>query len=403
MAESGQPHARKGLRFAENPSPKHNSSVRGRSKLADGNIFCKDPCSSYRKPTRLQHRLLWKSPWVLVEELQNSIGYLSRTKQVVTANDAQSCYDIIPPNLANLTTRSNGMDDAPCVVHGSTLDNMSYSLMTALGLSVEMYSNTNESKVYGTGQASTYPPPAWGQIVYKLFDAHRKRAHGATYQSPDGHHTIFLHMLGFVDDTKNHVNDMMCPHPLSVEALVTLMAEDSQLWSDLLHVAGAALEFNKLYFYASYWKFEPSCRPYLDDTLQTTIPFSSPDRSTTVHFPNKSVGTAIRTLGPIKSPCRNKSSQYDALLTKSDSFARVIQSTFASKQEAWTAYFSCYLPMITFVLNTSFLSKKQVDQIQKKATQVLFRKSGFNRNTPTDVKFGPPRLCGIGFRGLYSE
>jgi hypothetical protein len=175
------------------------------------------------------------------------------------------------------------MDDAPCIVHGSTLDHMFYSLMTTLGLSVKTYSNTHESKVYGTGQGSTCPPPAWGQIVSKLFDAHGKRAHGATYQSPDGRHELFLHMLGFVDDTKNHVNDMMCPHPLSVDALVTLMAEDSQLWSDLLHGAGTALECNKLYFYVSYWKFEPSGRPYLDATLKTTIPVSSPDRSTTVH------------------------------------------------------------------------------------------------------------------------
>jgi hypothetical protein len=210
-------------------------------------------------------------------------------------------------------------------------------------------------------------------------------------------------MLGFVDDTKNHVNDMMSPQPLSVIALVTLMAEYSQLWSDLLHVAGAALEFTKLNFYVSYWQFETSGRPYLDDTVTTTIPVSSPDRTTTVHFPNKSINTARHTLGPIKSPGRNQSSQYEALLTKSDDFARVIQSTFLSKREAWTAYFSFYLPMISYVLNTSFLSKKQLDQIQKKATQVLFRKSGFNRNTHTGVKFGPPRLSGIGFRGLYSE
>jgi hypothetical protein len=204
-------------------------------------------------------------------------------------------------------------------------------------------------------------------------------------------------MLGFVDDTKNHVNDM------SVAALVKLMAEDSQLWSDLLHVGGTALEFSKLYFYVSYWQFESSGRPYLDDTVTATIPVSSPDRSTTVHFPNKSVRTARRTLGPIKSPGRNQSAQYNDLLTKSDAFARVVQSTFLSKREAWTAYFSFYLPMITYVPNTSFLSKKQLDQIQKKATQVLFRKSGFNRNTHTAVKFGPPNLCGIGFRGLYSE
>jgi hypothetical protein len=41
--------------------------------------------------------------------------------------------------------------------------------------------------------------------------------------------------------------------------------------------------------------------------------------------------------------------------------------------------------------------------IQKKATQVLFRKSGFNMNTAIAVKFGPPKLCGIGFRRLYTK
>jgi hypothetical protein len=116
-----------------------------------------------------------------VEELQNSIGFLSRTNQVAADNDAQACYDRIPPNLANVTSRSNGMDDAPCIVHGDTLDQMSYSLMTALGLSEQTYSNDEQSKVYGTGQGSTYSSPAWGQIVSKLFDAHGKQANGATF------------------------------------------------------------------------------------------------------------------------------------------------------------------------------------------------------------------------------
>jgi hypothetical protein len=181
------------------------------------------------------------------------------------------------------------------------------------------------------------------------------------------------------------------------------MAADSQLWSDLLHTAGGALEFPKLYCYVSFWKFEPSGRPYLDDTIDITIPISSPDRTTTIHVPNKSVHTARRTLGPIKCPGRNQESQYQSLLKKSDEFASVIQSTFLSKREAWTAYFSFYLPMMCYILNTSFLSEKQLASIQKKATQVLIRKCGFNRCTANAVKYGPPRLGAIGFRILYTE
>jgi hypothetical protein len=56
-----------------------------------------------------------------------------------------------------------------------------------------------------------------------------------------------------------------------------------------------------------------------------------------------------------------------------------------------------------YVLNTSFLSEVQLTEIQKKATSAMFRKCGFNQNTATAVKFDPPRLGGIGFRGLYTE
>jgi hypothetical protein len=125
---------------------------------------------------------------VLVEELQNSICYLSRTNKVDNDFDTTACYDRIPPNLANVTAWSNGMSKNVCPVHGKTLNQMSYSLLTTLGLSEQTYSNKAESRVYGTGQGSTYPPPAWGQIVSKLFDAHCKRAHGAQYESPNGSH-----------------------------------------------------------------------------------------------------------------------------------------------------------------------------------------------------------------------
>jgi hypothetical protein len=114
--------------------------------------------------------------------------------------------------------------------------------------------------------------------VKKLFDDHGKQAHGATYCTPDGSLSIFLHMLCFVDDTKHHVNDLMSPQAQSVETLVSMMAKDSQLWSNLLTASGAALELSKMYFYISSWKFELSRKQFLDNSIQTSIPVKSPDR-----------------------------------------------------------------------------------------------------------------------------
>jgi hypothetical protein len=95
---------------------------------------------------------------VFIEELQNTICYFSRTNHIDQDNDATACYDMTPPNLANLVSRSNGMAQALCTVHGATLDGMSYHLLTALGISEEAHRNEPNSEVYGTGQGSTYPP-----------------------------------------------------------------------------------------------------------------------------------------------------------------------------------------------------------------------------------------------------
>jgi hypothetical protein len=84
-----------------------------------------------------------------------------------------------------------------------------------------------------------------------------------------------------------------------------MIAQDSQLWSDLLTASGAALELSKMYFYISSWQFESSGKPFLDNTIKTTIPVKSPDRKPTVHVPNRSINLARRTLGPIKCTGRN--------------------------------------------------------------------------------------------------
>jgi hypothetical protein len=85
---------------------------------------------------------------VLVNELQNSFCYLSRTNKVANDFDATICYDRIPLNLANVTSHINGMSDNVCAVHGETVTKMPYSLLIALGLSEQTYSNKAESRVY---------------------------------------------------------------------------------------------------------------------------------------------------------------------------------------------------------------------------------------------------------------
>jgi hypothetical protein len=70
-------------------------------------------------------------------------------------------------------------------------------------------------------------------------------------------------MTGYVDDTKGITNDMQNPNPLTLNKLVQTMQADAQLWGDLLHTSGRALESPKCNYYVMYWEFNAAGLPSL--------------------------------------------------------------------------------------------------------------------------------------------
>jgi hypothetical protein len=117
--------------------------------------------------------------------------------------------------------------------------------------------------IYGTGQGPGNSPMIWCFISSMLFDIHQEHALGASYASPDGSTTIRLFMIGFVDDTYGSVNDFSRTPAPSPTELVSMAQKDSQLWSDLLHRSGGALELAKSKYHTISYLFMPSGAPAL--------------------------------------------------------------------------------------------------------------------------------------------
>ncbi len=84
------------------------------------------------------------------------------------------------------------------------------------------------------------------------------------YSSPDGSIEFKTSMTGFVDDTKGQTNDQTSQHPLPLQQLIARMEADAQLWGDLLHVTGGALEISKCNYYVMQLKLLPRGIPKLD-------------------------------------------------------------------------------------------------------------------------------------------
>jgi hypothetical protein len=93
--------------------------------------------------------------------------------------------------------------------------------------------------------------------------------------------------------------------------------------------------------------------------------------------------------------------QIQLLKEKSDQATEFLWTTHLTRQEAWTFYHSCYIPSVTYPLTGSYLSEKQLDQIQQKAMTIIYAKCGFNRHTKREVLFGPRELGGAEFSRLF--
>jgi hypothetical protein len=202
---------------------------------------------------------------VFIEEMQNEIARASCKPYIEQDFDATSCYNRIIPWMASLLSRSHGLHRNVCLVHARTLQEARYLLKTQLGISDKSYSHCRAFPIYGTGQGPGNSLLIWCFISSMLFDIHQERALGASYASPDGSTTIRLFMIFFVfvDDTYGSVNDFLRTPAPSPTELVSMAQKDSQLWSDLLHRSGGALELSKSKYHTISYLFTPSGAPIL--------------------------------------------------------------------------------------------------------------------------------------------
>ncbi|KAI2507027.1 hypothetical protein MHU86_7412 [Fragilaria crotonensis] len=113
--------------------------------------------------------------------------------------------------------------------------------------------------------------------------------------------------------------------------------------------------------------------------------------------------TAHKALGHYKDPAGTQREQYRQLKQKSDSITAFLWEVPLTCLEAWTYYFACYLPAVSYPLASSSLSKRCLESVQRKAMSIIVPRCGFNRNTKKAILYGPLALGGASFRSLFVQ
>ena len=89
------------------------------------------------------------------------------------------------------------------------------------------------------------------------------------------------------------------------------------------------------------------------------------------HLELLSAYKAHKTLGHYKDPAGTQKEQYRQLKKKSDATTAFLWTCHLSRREAWTYYYACYLPSVSYPLACSTLSRTQLDRIQRNAMKII--------------------------------
>lgn len=275
-------------------------------------------------------------------------------------------------------------------------------MKTSLGISEQWYKHTNDYPIFGTGQGSGNSPAIWCFVCSALFDAFQSTAHGATFNSYSNDLILKLHMVGFVDDCTQRVNQFQATTQPPPETLIRLMQHDAQLWNDLLWASGGALEQSKCSFHLIQSSWTPDGHPFLTGGKSHLVLNLEHDGVVTPTL-QKSNYESHKTLGCHVSPAKCDTKTWMTLKDKNNEFAELLETNYFTRQEARTFYTSIYLPSITYPLPITPLKKEQCGKLDARFLRALVPRCGYNRNMSAAIRFAPVVLGGAGFKQLYVE
>ena len=339
---------------------------------------------------------------VFIEILQNEIYRCSMKSGINFDLDATACYDRILASIATIASRRMGMDKHAVIVNATTLQEAKFRLKTSLGTSDKWYQHCQEFPIHGTGQGSGNSPQVWCFICSALFDALAQSTTGATFISHDGRTKLKLHMVGFVDDCTQRVNDFQAENQPTAAQLCSRMQHEAQQWNNLLWASGGALEIPKCSFHLIESDWNTNGKPFLKGGTQANKITISHD-NTLLQVQHRSNYTSHRTLGCYVNPANTMKQQKKALQQKSDAAAALLSTNILTQSDTKVYYMSFYLPSITYPLPVTSFTEEECNSIQNKFMQTIVRRCGYNKNMKLEIRYTPTSHGGAGFRTLYVE
>ena len=201
-------------------------------------------------------------------------------------NDATWCYDRIIVSLGMIACHRLGMPSSAIRTQAESLRLMRYAIKHAYSVSEDEYQGTIFEPLFGTGQGSGSSPAIWLGLVVILLNAFdcmaaEEKITGFEFEDPWNEVAAAWHVGAFVDDTNQGVTDSKGTQ--SQAELLETLHQVGQMWENLLHISGGALNLLKCLWSLQFWEWHKG-RPQLqqiskDDPHLVMTSGSSPEHA----------------------------------------------------------------------------------------------------------------------------
>ena len=345
----------------------------------------------------------------------------SRTWKKNTAvlfNDADGCYDRIPPTLAEIALRRLGCPETITKAHTTAQRSMKHYIKTSTGVSEGYIKFSRRSKrhirngvimilsglIGGVGQGGGASPVIWMAILIILLKAYKKTQLGATITDFILNTIIPLWIISYVDDNSivRHFSETSTV-PEMLEGMKSNLFE----WQKLLQLTGGDLSLEKCQVIIMRW--------YQDGVWGTPKMQKLQHQNETIHIQSlKSTmqseqlvrldpDKAERVLG-IRLPLTGSMTMEKKFRQQQlKEFCTNLYNSPLSHYEAHSAYQTRYKSIATYPYTVTTFSTKTLNEIQKSSVKLLLPKLGVNRNMPRAVIYGPRALGGRQLMNLVVE
>jgi hypothetical protein len=294
-----------------------------------------------------------------LEELQFDYSLLTRYSLANFNNDTTACYDRILCSVASLAGRKYGIHKDIIFIHAQTLEETEFKLKTSTKISDTTYKHCIKFPIHGTGQGSTNSPIIWCFISNVLFQSHEEKAHGMLFKSPDGNTMVRFNMVSFVDDSTCITGGTKDD---TLQDLIQKMKEDAQLWYDLLWCSGGKLELPKCGYHLVHFDSKDSGIPEMRHSPSKSITLHN-ELGDEVKIESKNIYQTRINLGHAKCQKSTGITQLKRSTTTAITTSDAIVKCGCSRSETRMLYQTVWKPSVVYPLAQSFLTEKQLGQL----------------------------------------